>query len=118
MSEEREQQGTPKRSVEEAFKDPGHIEAVVGVENGFQALGMFDHPEELIVREMKTGGVLILRRSDVPELELREYIANEVMREMGIDPSNIGYLPMDTILGMRTEIRKRLDAHAIRKPQS
>lgn len=65
--------------------------------------------DEFVVRKIPGDhGVVIVRASDIPVLDRRMSIANQVMSERGFDPENIGDIPIEDIISMRAEIKKRM----------
>lgn len=112
MTESKRAKGdsSPRKSVASTFREPGHIVGVVGQPDGHAVLSGYDHPEELVAREMPGGGgFLVVRRSEMAVLDKRAQIAEAVMRERGFDPANVGDIPLSVILEMRAEIKKRMD---------
>lgn len=67
------------------------------------------NPNGFVIREMPGGkGALLVRKSDVPALDKRMSIANQVMIDRGFDPAKPGDIPIEDVLKMREEIQKRM----------
>lgn len=106
-----------KLSVEKFFDRPGHVISVNGG-SAIEALGQFDHPEDLVVREAVVGrGFLITRKADAGKLELSQRIIMELLREKGIDSARPIAIPYEEANAIRKEAERRM-AQILKKQTS